>query len=78
MGNCSKFPTCHPFSMLLSDYSQINLGDSTIKFSPCSERVTTLSKTSEFLRNQQETSIKLSLTLRPFLINYLFDFSPIL
>ena len=34
MGNFSKFPTCPPFSMLLSDYSQINLGDSTIKFSP--------------------------------------------
>ena len=35
MGNFSKFPTCPPFSMLLSDYSQINLGDSTIKFSSC-------------------------------------------
>ena len=35
MGNFSKFPTCAPFSMLLSDYSQINLGDSTIKFSRC-------------------------------------------
>ena len=35
MGNFSKFPTCPPFSMLLSDYSQINLGDGTIKFSPC-------------------------------------------
>ena len=32
MGNFSKFPTC-PFSMLLSDSSQINLGDSTIKCS---------------------------------------------
>ena len=35
MGNFSKFPTCPPFSMLLSDYPQINLDDSTIKFSPC-------------------------------------------
>ena len=42
MGNFSKFPTCPPFSMLLSDYLQINLGDSTIKFSPC--RITHLTK----------------------------------
>ena len=38
MGTFSQFPTCPPFSMLLSDYSQINLGDSAIKFSPCKER----------------------------------------
>ena len=35
MGNFSNFPTCPSFSKLLSDYSQINLGDSIIKFSPC-------------------------------------------
>ena len=35
MGNFSKFSTCLPFTMLLSDYSQITLGDSTTKFSVC-------------------------------------------
>ena len=44
MGNFSKFPTCPPISMLLSDYSQINLGDSTIKFSPCSGNNSYVSK----------------------------------
>ena len=37
MGNFS-FPTWLPFNMLLSAYSQINLVDSTIKFSPCKTR----------------------------------------
>ena len=31
MQNWSKFPTWAPFSMLLSAYSQINLGDSTLR-----------------------------------------------
>ena len=39
MGNFSKFPTCPPFSRLLSDYSQISLSDSTIEFSPCSSPI---------------------------------------
>ena len=29
----SKFPSCPPFTMLLSDYSQINSSESTVKFS---------------------------------------------